>query len=342
MAVSLLGTVLFVWHNCPSAEQTPRGTGKATVPHLLRIATNLDVAKVQRALAEFGDKSGPSTIAVESVDARELNVRLSQKERPLDGVIVEGVGYLEEAFNAGSIARFESAAMHQTIPYALRSRARGWFAISYVAPGVVSRAGEKMPDTLASVWSVPLAGRAVPCLPPVGPFRSQAIVADAVRDLGPRAESIVGPWVAGARAQAPRSELDLIQSVAAGRCTLGIAYSDAIAEAKATLQVRVNVSWPTGQRKGAPILATGIAMTTRYENYDRVLRLLEWMASDAGQRAWTATTFTFPANQFVRAPEPVLALGAFPVDLSSLNTPPELLIEAEKLSARVGYRKDAP
>jgi ABC-type Fe3+ transport system substrate-binding protein len=340
VARCLLGTALLAWHTSPAAEQAPQGGKTPAAPRLLRIATNLDVAKVERVLAQSGDKSRPTTIEMEAVDARELTARLGDKARPIDAVILEGVGYLEEAFSAGTIARFESAAMHQSIPYALRSRARGWFAVSYVARGVVSSADAKMPDTLANVWSAPLTGRAVvPCLPPAAQLRSRAALADAVRDLGPRAESVVGQWVAGAKAFAPRSELDVIHSVAAGRCTVGMAYSDVMAEAKAaTPRLRFNVSWPRGRGEGASILATGIAMTTRHENYDRVLRLLEWMASDEGQRAWTAGTLSFPASQFVRAPEPVLALGAFPVDLNSLKTPPALLREAEKLSARVGYR----
>ena len=79
-------------------------------------------------------------------------------------------------------------------------------------------------------------------------------------------------------------------------------------------------------------------MTSRHEHYDRVLRLLEWMVSDDGQRAWTTATLTFPASEFVRAPEPVRALGTFPVDLNRPFPPIGLLNEAEQLSIRVGYR----
>ena len=102
--------------------------------------------------------------------------------------------------------------------------------------------------------------------------------------------------------------------------------------------MRFDVSWPGAKGEGPSILATGIALTTRHENYDRVLRHLEWMASDEGQHAWMASTLSFPASQFVRAPEPVLDLRVLAIDLNSIKTPPALLIEAEKLSRRLGYR----
>jgi ABC-type Fe3+ transport system substrate-binding protein len=312
-------------------------TGQAPAP--IRVITNVEVERVRRALGQFGRASASPAIDIEAVDARELKNRLADRARPIDILLIEGIEYLDDAFSAGLIARFESASMRESIPYAFRSRSGGWFAVSYVARGVVSPTGAAMPDRLANVWSVPISARDALCLPPAKQVRGRAAVADAVRDFGGRAEAVVGQWVARATPSAPRSELESIRLVAAGRCTIGIAYSDAIAEVRmGSPQLRFNVSWPRGTGPGASILATGIARTTRSQNYDLVLRLLDWMASDEGQRAWTTSTLTFPASQFVRPPEPVAALGPVPVDLSSLNTPTALLMAAEQIAARAGYR----
>jgi len=341
IAASVLATGLLAWLATPAAEQATARARPTAPASALRIATNLDVSKVERALAAFERAERRENVDVEPLDARALKARLTQKDRPVDVVIIEGVGYLEDAFDAGAIVRFESAAMHQAIPYEMRSRARGWFAVSYVARGVVSTSAAKVPRTLANVWSLPATDRGtIRCLPAAGHVRARVAVADAIRDLGSRAEPAVAEWVAAAaKAGAPRSERELIQSVAAGRCTMGLAYSDAIAEARtATAQLRFNVSWPTGGGDGASILATGVAMTSHHEHYDRVLRLLEWLVSDDGQRAWTTATLTFPGSEFVRAPEAVRALGAFPVDLNRPFSPVGLLNEAEQLSIRVGYR----
>jgi hypothetical protein len=79
-------------------------------------------------------------------------------------------------------------------------------------------------------------------------------------------------------------------------------------------------------------------MTSRSRNYDRARQLLEWMASDAGQRAWTSTMLAFPASRFVPPPKPVSALGKIAVDLRRVESTPARSMAAERLALRVGYR----
>jgi iron(III) transport system substrate-binding protein len=316
----------------PSPEPRESGAVQRTAADL-HIYTNVDVNVVRR-----GTRGFSPDITIETGSARELTARLRQIPHDIDVVLIEGVAYLEEAYAAKLIRQFESASMRQSIPFPLRSRSRGWFTVSYVARGVVFPLNRAAPDRLVSVWSAPLApGTGAACLPPSGQLRSQAMVADAIRVLGPQAESVVKSWVQAAGAQISRNELELIRAVANGECDLGFAHSDVIAQ-NADLKFRLRVSWPEDNGAGTPILATGIAMTTRTANYDRALAFLDWIASKDAQRAWTATTLAFPANQFVPPPEPVLALGKIRVDLSSPQATAVVLAEAQTLSMRVGYR----
>ena len=294
----------------------------------LRVFTNLDVAKVTSVLSRF--RTDSTRLSFVQGDARELQPRL--KERRVDVAIVEGVGYLDDAFAAGLLSRFESAAMRESIPFPLRGR--GWYAVSYVVRGLAAAESQRASVKLTSVWAAPpVPGRM--CLPPAAQLRSVAAVAGAQREFGGKAQEVVARWVSASRIQ--RSDADSLRAVVTGECSVALVHSDSAAARETAATTRMALAWPES-KYGASILSTGAAMAARPENFERARQLLEWMATDGAQASWAAAMLSFPASQFVDPPAPVRALGRINADLATPQPTPAALIEAEKLAAAAGYR----
>lgn len=281
----------------------------------------------------INDKSGP---LVERIKAEG-------KDSPADVFITVDAGNLWHAVDEGILAPVESAALVEDVDARYRDPEGRWFGLMMRARTVIYNPDNVKPsefdpkDTYAGLADPAWKGRL--CMRDTSETYTSALVA-ALIDLHGRdkALEIVKGWVAN-DVEVMSNDIRLIEAVEAGTCDVALANHYYLARNQAEGKFEsVELFWASQDGMGTIANLSGAGVVTTSDNKADAQKLLEWLASPAGQEAMMVGNHEFPVNPAVKPDAPSAAFGPFKaaaIEAEELGT---LNAEALDLLAEAGYK----
>ncbi len=101
---------------------------------------------------------------------------------------------------------------------------------------------------------------------------------------------------------------------------------------------KVKPFWPNQAGRGVHVNVSGAGVAKSSKNKANAIKLIEYLASPAGQRLYADYAFEIPVNPGVEASPIVRSLGAFKPDVIDLEILGRYNAEAVRTFDRAGWR----
>ncbi|ATZ61055.2 MAG: Fe(3+) ABC transporter substrate-binding protein [Methanosarcinales archaeon Met12] len=296
---------------------------------------------IERAFDQFTEETGIEVRFTHATDPA-LRARLKAEGRftPADVFMAIDAGNLWLAAEEGLLQPIESEVLERNIPAHLRDPDGHWFALTMRVRTILYHPDRVDPaelSTYAALADPKWRGRLV--LRPATHVYTQSLVASLIAAYGEaRAEEIVRGWVANDPILID-SDTRILETLAAGGGDVAITNHYYLGRLlNATPGFPVRVFWAHQGDRGVHANIVGAGVTAHAPNRENAIKLLEWLSSPSGQRAFADGNFEFPVNPAVE-PHPLIAgFGAFRVDPISIAEFGRLQPAAVRLLDRAGYR----
>lgn len=265
---------------------------------------------------------------------------------PADLLITVDVGNLWRAADRGVLRKSDSTILEANIPETMRAPDGSWYGLSrrertiFFDPAKVKAEQLSTYEDLADPkWKGQL------CLRTGKQTYTQSLTAMLLARHGTeKTEAIVKGWVNNLATDVFTSDARLLEAIAAGQCSVGIAntyYYGRLINKDPGFKDKVSLFW-ANQGKGeggVHVNLSGGGITTHAKNPEGALKFLEWLSSEHAQSGYTHGTFESPVNAKVKADPIVQAWGSdFTPDTTNAADVGRLQPEAILLLDRVGYR----
>ncbi|GAA5236312.1 extracellular solute-binding protein [Verticiella sediminum] len=262
-----------------------------------------------------------------------------------DMLITVDVGNLWRAADRGLIEAAPSEILAANVPETMRDPQGRWYGLSRRERTLFFDPRKVKPEQLSTYedladpkWKGQL------CLRTGKQTYTQSLVAMLIHQHGAqKAEEIVRGWVDNLATEVFTNDTSLLEAVAAGQCTVGIAntyYYGRLIAAKSDFKEQVHLFWANQGKDegGVHVNLSGAGVVTHAKNPQGALKLMEWLSSDAAQNGYTHGTYESPVNPAVAPDAIVKAWGTYeanPINASDIG---KLQPEAILLLDRAGYR----
>lgn len=262
---------------------------------------------------------------------------------PADVFITVDAGNLWQATNMELLQPVDSARLRANIPENLRDPENRWFGLSVRARTIIHNPERAPADTLSSYedladpkWKGQL------CLRTSNSVYNQSLVATMMASIGPeKTEEVVRGWVANLAAPPMASDNEVIDAIAAGRCSVGISNTYYLGRAlRKNTELPVTVFWPNqadGER-GVHVNVSGAGVTRHAPHPKAAAEFIEWLSDGTAQQLFAGENLEFPANPAIATDPLIRAWGDYRQDLINVSQAGAMQAEAVKLMDRAGYR----
>lgn len=262
---------------------------------------------IETAFEKYMDETGVKVEFLTGNDA-ELRERIAAEgeETEADVYLTVDAGNLWAAAEEGLFQPLDSTILDESIPEELRDAENRWFALAVRArtivynPELIDEAD--VPTTYEELAAPEWKGRI--CLRNANNDYQQSMVASMIAADGedPTLEVLKG-WAANADIYA--NDVELLESMAAGACEVGVANHYYLARLlEETPDASVKLLWAEQEGRGVHINISGGGITRYADNIEAGQKFLEWLATD-GQDTLVADNHEYPANPAVE-PEPLI------------------------------------
>lgn len=277
------------------------------------------------------DKEGP---LMERLKAEGVNT-------PADVLLTVDAGNLWQAANEGLLQPVQSKVLDENIPPHLKDPQNRWFGLSVRARTIVYNTQKLKPADLTTyedLASPKWKGRL--CLRTSKKVYNQSLVAMMIAEKGEaRTEAIVKGWVANLATAVFPDDTKMMEAIAAGQCDVGISntyYFGRLLEKQPNLPLAL--FWPNQNSSGVHVNVSGAGVVKHAKNEQGARRLLEWLASEQGQRMFADVNLEYPANPAIPSDPVVAQWGDFKHNLINVAKAGELQAAAVRLMDRAKYK----
>lgn len=215
---------------------------------------------------------------------------------PADVLITPGVGGVWRAAEAGGLRPMQSELAAEHVAPWLRDPDAYWTAWNY-ARAVLAYSPESIDVTeladFAALAEPRFKGRL--CLASWTDSISYAVIATLIDELGVReTELAVRGWVANLAAPVFDTELQLLESIASGKCAVGLVSGRNHSLAAAS---NADISYRLYEPATVVVDVEAMGITRHARNPDGARRLIEWLLIDEVQAQHAAAVFAEAARQ---------------------------------------------
>lgn len=285
------------------------------------------------------DKEGPLLARLKSEGA----------STPADILLTVDAGNLWQAAQEGLLQPVVSVSLEKDVPAHLRDPGQQWYGLSARARTLFYNSRQVKPAELSTYEDLAnpkWAGKL--CLRTSKKVYNQSLVAMMIAAQGEAAtEAVVKGWVANLAAPPFPDDTKLLEAIAAGQCAVGIAnsyYFGRLQKEKPGLDI--GIFWPNQPKdparqaasEGVHVNVAGAGVTRHARHRDEAVRLLEWLASPAGQNRFADDNLEYPVNYAVKPAAAVSAWGDFLPNFQNISRAGELQAQAVQLMDRAGYQ----
>lgn len=272
--------------------------------------------------AAFTAETGIKVNTVFVKDGLAERVAAEGAGSPADVLMTVDVGNLVDLVDKGVTQPLKSSAVEAAVPANLRDANGAWTALSL-------RARLVWTDKAASVKAITYEDLADPkwkgkiCIRSGQHPYNTALVAAMIAHVG---EAKAETWLAGVKANLAKKpgggDRDVARDILGGLCTVGVGNSYYVGLMRSgaggpeqkTWGEGVDIVLPTFAGGGTHVNASGAAIAKNAPNVGAARRLIEYLASPAGQKVYAEQNFEYPVNASAGVTPIIAALGTLKVD----------------------------
>ena len=269
----------------------------------------------------FTDETG---IAVNVVFLKKGLVERLQSEgdrSPADIVLTVDISRLHGVVEAGVTQAVESAAMSDAIPAEFRDPDGHWFGLTGRARIVYAskeRVGDGEVTTYEDLASDNWKGRI--CIRSGTNAYNLALTSAMIVHHG---EDMARDWLQGVKANLARkpqgNDRAQVKAIHAGECDISVGNTYYMGlmlrdDEQKEWANSVRIIFPTFENGGTHVNLSGVAMTKASPNRDNALKLMEFLASETGQRIYSEINNEYPITPGIPASDLVESWGTFEPD----------------------------
>jgi len=288
-------------------------------------------------------------IEVRMIYADKGLIERLQQEGPLspaDLLLTSDVGRLAEAADKGLVQPVTSPLLTSKIPADLRDSANQWFGLTlrgrvvYAAKTRVAQNSISYEELADPKWKGKICTR-----PGDHPYNLGLIAAM----IGARGADATKAWLTGLKAnlavKPSGNDRSQAKSVYAGECDLALgntyylglmATDDKEPEQKDWAKA-IKVLFPSSAQMSTNVNISGMALTKSAPDKDNAIKLMEFLASDVGQKTYADANFEYPVNPNVPVADIVKSWGHLPRENLKLGDIAKYQAEASRMVDEVGF-----
>jgi iron(III) transport system substrate-binding protein len=297
----------------------------------------------------FKDFTAKTGIKVNVIFAEKgLIERIAAEGRnsPADVLLTVDVGNLTQAKDAGIGQPIHSDALESAIPPAYRDEDGIWWGLTRRARVVYASKERVKLDQITYEELADPKWRGKICIRSGQHVYNVALIASLIAAHG---EAWTEQWLKGVKANLARKPAGddrmQVKGVYAGECDLAIGntyYMGAMLQNEKEPEQKewanaVKILFPDSHDRGTHVNISGAVVAKYAPHKANALRLLEFLASDAGQKDYAEVNNEYPVKQDVPWSALVQSWGSFKPDPISLNAIAALRKEASELVDKVGF-----
>ncbi len=299
-------------------------------------------------LEAFAKATGISyNIVTGRADALAQRIRREGINSPADVLLTVDAGRLVRAKTMGILQPIRSAALEHAIPSRYRDPEGYWFGLGLRARTLfyaVDRVDPASLSTYEALIDAKWKGRIL--VRSSSNIYNQSLLASLLfHHGGAKAEAWARGIVANLARKPQGGDRDQLRGLAAGVGDVAIANHYYYARLKASKKPRdrrvvekVKPFWPNQAGRGVHVNVSGAAVVRNSKNKANAIKLIEYLASPAGQRLYADYAYEIPVNPGVEASPIVKSLGAFKPDVIDLEILGRYNAEAVRTFDRAGWR----
>lgn len=293
----------------------------------------------EKVFKRFTQETGVKVAFLNGSDP-ELRERLATegKDTKADVFLTVDVANLALAAQQGLFQPVQDPALDAAVPAGLRDPQGRWFALAKRARAIVYNPAKVKPSELSTYegltdpkWKGRLCLRTS-----TSPYTQSLVSSLMANDGEAAAKKTVQGWVANAQIIA--NDVEILQTIAAGGCDVGITNHYYLArEIAKDPAFPVKLFWPEQQQQGVHVNISGAGVTRYAPNPELGKQFLTWMATK-GQSQLVDQNFEYPVNP-TATPVPIIrAFGPFKQDDLNLEQLADGNADAVRLLTEAGYR----
>jgi len=297
----------------------------------------------------FGDFTEKTGIKVNVIFAEKgLIERMAAEGRnsPADVLLTTDVGRLMQAKNADVGQPVESEILIADIPDAYRDKDRIWWGLTRRARVVYASKERVKQDEITYEELADPKWRGKICIRSGQHVYNVALVASMIAAHG---EAWTENWLKGVKAnlaRKPAGEDRLqVKGVYAGECDLAVGntyYMGAMLKNEKNPEQKkwaesVKILFPNAKDRGTHVNISGAVVAKYAPHKENAIKLVEFLASDEGQKDYAEVNNEYPVKEGAPASELVQSWGDLKADSISLNEIADLRKKASEIVDKVGF-----
>jgi len=303
----------------------------------------------ERLYSDFEKKTGIKINRIEGkADKLIARMKAEGAKSPADILLTVDAGRIWRADQAGLLQPVTSKVLEARIPSWLRHPQGHWFGFSQRVRIIFYDKTKVNPldiQTYADLAKPKFKGMV--CTRSSSNIYMLSLMGSVIANKGAAAAE---KWAAGLwnnRARNPAGgDTDQLRGIASGQCAIAVSNTYYFARAlrkkvrgldKAAM-ARIGWVFPNQATSGAHANISGAGVAKHAPNKANAIKFLEYLASDAAQRYFSAGNDEYPAVMGVGLSKSVAQLGIFRTDILNLSALGKNQAEARKIYDRVGYK----
>ncbi len=295
---------------------------------------------------DFTEKTGIKVNVIFAEKGLIERMAAEGRNSPADVLLTVDVGNLMQAKDAGIGQPIQSPALDAVIPEAYRDKDGMWVGLTRRARVVYASKERVKLDKITYEDLADPKWRGKICIRSGQHVYNVALIASMIAAHG---EADTEEWLKGLKANLARKPAGddrmQVKGVYAGECDLAIGntyYMGAMLQNEKEPEQKqwansVNILFPNSDGRGTHVNISGAVLAKNAPHKENALKLLEFLASDEGQRDYAEINNEYPVREGLPWSPLVQSWGAFKPDPISLNEIAALRKKASELVDKVGF-----
>lgn len=301
---------------------------------------------IEPLLKDFSKETGIKANVVFAQKGLIERMAAEGRNSPADVLLTVDIGNLMQAKTAGIGQPVESEQLKNAIPAAYRDEDAIWWALTRRARIVYAAKDRVTQDEITYEELADAKWRGKICIRSGQHVYNVALIASMIAAHG---EQWTEEWLKGVKdnlARKPAGDDRLqVKGIYAGECDLSIGNTyymgamlnnDKEPEQKQWAQ-SVKVLFPNRNERGTHVNVSGAVVAKHAPNRENAVKLLEFLASDEGQRDYAEINNEYPVRDGIPWSPLVQSWGTFKADPISLTEIAKLRKKASELVDKVGF-----
>jgi iron(III) transport system substrate-binding protein len=297
-------------------------------------------------LRAFTDETGIKTNVIFASKGLIERIRAEGRNSPADILLTNDIGNLSQAAASGIAQPIASEKITSAIPAAYRAEDNAWVGLTRRARVVYASKDRVKQDTITYEELADPKWRGKICIRSGQHPYNVALIASLIAHHG---EDWTEEWLRGVKSNLARKPAGndrlQVKGVYAGECDLAIGntyYMGAMLTDEKHPEQRewanaVRILFPDTAERGTHVNLSGAIVAKNAPNKENAVKLVEFLASDAGQEMYADVNNEYPVKEGIPWSGLVQSWGTFKADPISLNEIAALRKSASELVDKVGF-----